>query len=623
MRTLLALVVGAACAVAGDIAFVDVTVVPMDRETRLVHRTVLVRDGVIASVGAVDDVTIPEGARRIDGRGKFLMPGLADMHVHVWYEEEFLLFLANGVTTVRNLWGTPLQRRWQQEIARGERLAPNLYTTGTILDGKPPTWQRSRVVTTPDEARAAVRAQADAGYPAIKVYSRLRPDVYHALVDEAGKRKLRVTGHVPWSVGIEGVIAAGQRCIEHLDGYVVGHRPFQPKILAQLAEKTAKAGVWNCPTLVVYTKFVPPAGVMRERARPEMRFVPPRLRATWDPSRDFRIRDATPATFRALRRTDESRRQMVKMLQDAGARLLLGTDSSNPFVVAGWSVHEELELLVGAGLTPFEALRTGTANAGAYCGEAWGTVAEGQRADLLLLDRDPLADVAHIKRPAGVMVRGRFLARAEFDHRLKELAASYERPKRRLAKLPPLAGDTVRWVVRWNDVDIAEGRLADDGHVLRAQQVLDPPWPSIVETTVRVDKDGLITALEERRREPGNDRTRKLTDAMRRTLPKGATLRFESFPFWWLASKRFADLAVGETRDLTWADVRLDETRLVVEPIQFRRMPDRDGRRVFVFRSESNGVPTRGRVLLRKDGAPVRVETELQLGTVVFELVSD
>jgi imidazolonepropionase-like amidohydrolase len=475
---LLVLVLAAAGAFAGDTVFTDVAVVPMDRDRILEHRNVVVRDGRIAAIGAEEP---PEGATVIDGRGRFLMPGLADLHVHCWYEEELLLFLANGVTTVRNTWGKPMHLRWRDEIERGERLGPVFFTTGDITDGRPPVWQGSTGVASAEEARTVVAAQARDGYREVKIYDRLSLEAYEAVLEEARGRGLRVTGHVPDAVGIDRALGR-QDCIEHLDGYFHLFTRWEETLAKELARRTAAAGTWNCPTLVVYEKVVAPDEAERLRARPEMRYVPPRLAATWDPRRDFRFKDMRAEDFRGLRPWNARRRAFVKLLHDAGAPLVLGTDAGNPFVVAGWSAHEELALLVAAGLTPFEALSTATRNAAEYLGDDAGTVAVGNRADLLLLEGNPLEDVRHAAWPAGVMARGRWLPAEEIGRNLDELVASYAAPKDRFREMADLPeGDIVRFEVLWNDVVVGEERFSivhgDGGsRTVHAQLVNDPPW---------------------------------------------------------------------------------------------------------------------------------------------------
>ena len=396
-------------ALAGDdgvTVFVDVNVVPMDTEGVLEHQTVLVRDGRIAAVGR--EVAVPADALRIEGRGRYLMPGLADMHVHNWYEKEHLLFVANGVTTVRNMWGTPMQRRWGREIDAGKRLGPALHTTGPILDGARPTWPGSTIVTTVEAARAAVRRIKAEGYPSLKIYNALRKDVYGALVAEARERNVRVAGHVPRAVGIDGALAAQQDCIEHLEGYV----KVEAERDRELAATTAARGVWNCVTLTVYWSHLRWDELPN---RPEMKYVPYSLRRTW---RQMARQRPDEEHLKRLRRLRRRSREMTKALHTAGAKLLLGTDCATPYIVAGWSAHRELRLLVEAGLTPYEALRAGTVDAASYLREDFGAVAVGKRADLVLVEANPLADVKNAARRVGVMVRGRWLPAAELQRRL-------------------------------------------------------------------------------------------------------------------------------------------------------------------------------------------------------------
>ncbi|MHC4732016.1 MAG: amidohydrolase family protein [Planctomycetota bacterium] len=408
-----ALLLLSAVATAGDdgvTAIVDVNVVPMDSERVLEHHTVLVRKGRVAAVGK--EVAVPADAFRIDGRGRYLMPGLADMHVHNWYEKEHLLFLANGVTTIRNMWGTPKQLKWRREIGAGTRLGPTLHTTGPILDGARATWPGSTIVTTVEDARAAVRRIRAEGYPSLKIYNGLRRDVYGALVAEARQQGLRVVGHVPRAVGISGALAARQDCIEHLEGYVdleTGERQ-------RIAQETAALGIWNCVTLVVYWSHLRWDELPE---RPEMKYVPAPLRETW---RAMTKRRPDKEHLERLRRLRRRSRELTKALHEAGAKLLLGTDCATPFIIAGWSAHRELRLLVEAGLTPYEALRAGTVDAAAYLGDDFGTVAVGKRADLVLVEANPLEDVRNAARRVGVMVRGRWLPAAELQKRLEASA---------------------------------------------------------------------------------------------------------------------------------------------------------------------------------------------------------
>lgn len=424
-------------------AFVGVHVVPMDREEVLPNRTVIVRGERIVAIGPAGRTAIPTGARVIRAAGKYLMPGLCDAHVHLnEFEEAWLaLFPLHGVTTVRSMWGTPEIVAWRELAERGELLAPTIRTTGPLVDGDPPFWPGSAVLTDPARAGELVREHQALGYDAVKVYGGLSQECYDALLRAARAAGLPAVGHVPRSVGLEYALAAGQSCIEHLEGWILaaqdpnptapasGSDPFarsrhaldnvSHERLTVLAGACRESGAWNCPTLVVMRRIAALADPTSLRARPQMALVPPALRADWAPEEDFRFRSWTDEHYALAARMCERNGDAVRALARAGAGILLGTDTPNPFVIPGWSVHEELALLAEAGLTPYAALRSATAAPAEAFGEAeiWGCVAVGRRADLLLLDENPLDDVAHASRLAGVMTRGRWLDRAELEAR--------------------------------------------------------------------------------------------------------------------------------------------------------------------------------------------------------------
>jgi hypothetical protein len=456
-RALLALALSvAACASpralgpsSGEVLAIEhVTAIPMDRERRLADHTVLVRDGRIAALAPAAEVAVPSDARRIDGRGRFLMPGLADMHVHVWSENDLFLFVANGVTTVRNLFGAPLHLAWRAEIKRGERVGPRLYTAGPIIDGKPAFWPGSFELVDPAEAAEEVARQRAAGYDFLKPYAGLSRECYEALAIAAEEQGLRLMGHVPAAVGLEGVLAARQHTIEHLDGWARAARPadsrfarvdrwsegevwleVEPERLGELARAMHATGTWNCPTLVVFTKWAQGDEARALLARPEMRYVSPFLRALWAPNAPGNYLTRMPAAaVESARRSVPALQRAVAALSEAGAGLVLGTDMGNPCVVAGFALHEELALFVGAGLSPYQALRAGTADA-ARCMDAageWGTLAPGLRADLLLLAADPLLDVANAARRVGVVLAGRWFPEEELTAELERRARAFE-----------------------------------------------------------------------------------------------------------------------------------------------------------------------------------------------------
>jgi imidazolonepropionase-like amidohydrolase len=527
LLVLLALLVPSVAPPADDVlAVVDVTVVPMDAERHLEHQTVVVAGGVIAALGPVDAVTVPEGATRIDGRGRFLAPGLHDMHVHAWIEDGLLLFVANGVTTVRNMWGSPMQLSWKSRVESGELLGPHMITAGPIMDGDPPLWNGSTVVTDTGAAARYVASQAEAGYDGIKVYNGLTREVYLALVDAAREHDLPVWGHVPDAVGLVSCLGAEQDSVEHLTGFgeallAPDAAPAHPGALAdrwdllterdedrtaKVAAMLAGSSTWNCPTLVVYRKFVPAEEGRELLAAPEMRFVDPSTRASWDPDTDFRSRSLTDEHYAGLREADAERLEVVRALHEAGAKLLLGTDTPNPYVVPGFAIHEELELLVRSGLSPYEAALAGTRDAACFLGrcDTTGVVAAGMLADLVLLDADPLDSVTAWRRPELVVVAGRAHTRAELDGRLEELAQRYEAnvdPWTWLAGQPSLPEDATaygRYETSFNDkvaaVEDAALVLGTGGpKKLTSRYAPSPSWGAPAQVDLRWHDDGMVT----------------------------------------------------------------------------------------------------------------------------------
>jgi imidazolonepropionase-like amidohydrolase len=599
----------AATLLAEDLAFVGVNAVTMEDAKVVMGATVIVRDGRIIEVGA--GLPVPVGARKVLAEGRWLIPGLSDMHVHNWYEEEHVLFLANGVTRIRNMWGTPQHLRWQKEIESGARVGPKLFTTGPILDGPKPIWEKSRPIASPDEARKAVAEQKRLGYPALKVYSRLPRDVYRALVGAAREAGLRVVGHVPQQVGLSEALRQNQDCIEHLDGYVTWPFVFS-RSTERAIDLTARGTTWNCPTLVVFQKIVSPKEAERLLARPEMQFVPPRLRATWAPGRDFRTKDLTGQQLEVLRRGDRTRRRVAKLLHDATGRLLCGTDCGNPFVVAGWSVHEELQNLVAAGLTPYEALATATTAPARFLGDGKGTIAKGERADLVLLRADPLEDIGNTRRIEGVLRHGRWYPRPELDRMLGDVKRSYAAPKHRFETMPALPeGEQAHFKVFWNDLEVGEERFSL-GESIVAQQVNDPPYSTRKTVRFSIDSRGYITELEA---------VWEDVFGRREATVKPLAGVFYGFPVlttWIAVERQFRGLANGESQSFDYHEFSLETGEKVTKiPVTVRR----NGEREFTIWMKRADATYRSELKVDTRGWPVRFVTELQLGTVRYERV--
>ncbi len=423
----------------GVVAFINVNVVPMDRERVLVDQAVIVREGFIERIGPVAEVEVPVDALVVDGQGGYLMPGLADMHTHIHNENDLLLFVAYGVTTVRDMFGTtgmqlrlgfPDQLEMRAQIQAGELLGPTLYAAGPVMEGEPKTAPMMPVFSSPEEAVASVRQQKAVGYDFIKVYDNLKPEVYEAILRTAGEEELPVVGHAPRQAGLEQTLTSGQRTLEHMSGYIDSDAAayLVPETrLAEYAAMAREAGVWVCPTIGVYQKHVPDAELATLEERPEMVYVSPAMKFLW--RRMFR-----PGAMRNISyqgdypaRINELFLEMTRVLHENDVSIILGTDVGNPYLVPGVSLLDELEYLVMAGLSPYEALAAGTRNSAEVLDKLaeFGTVSEGKKADLLLLKDNPLEDVSNTRTRQGVMVRGHWFPETELQILLAELVHSY------------------------------------------------------------------------------------------------------------------------------------------------------------------------------------------------------
>jgi imidazolonepropionase-like amidohydrolase len=308
----------------------------------------------------------------------------------------------------------------RDSVASGLLLGPTIITTGAIIDGDPPRLRGSAVAHNSSEADSIVGEQVRAGYHLIKVYDGLSVRAYHGIAAAAKRYKVRFVGHVPFQVGLQAAIEAGQSSIEHLSGFPAaalavdtGHADWSRVLdfnkVRRLAHEIQQAGVWSTPTLVVLERGDMSAAESQVTLdRPELRYLPRSFRR-FCCGQAYDAKDDLPSEELARRR--DNRFMIVRALHNAGARILVGTDTGNPFVLPGYAVADELELLVSAGLSPYEALRAATHDAAEYLDgdEAWGTIEVGKRADLILLAANPLTDIGAVRKPLGVMVRGRWL----------------------------------------------------------------------------------------------------------------------------------------------------------------------------------------------------------------------
>lgn len=417
----------------GPMAFVGVDVIPMTEDGLVLRdQTVIVENGRIASVGPRVEQTLPDGAREIDGEGRTLIPGLADMHVHLEYFEDpevLRLFLANGVTLVRNMDGRPYLLEWRDSVAGGDLLGPTIVTAGPILDGDPPLRDDNLAVGSAAEADSVVAAQAAAGYDFVKLYTNLSREAYDAALAAAARHGLPAVGHAPADVPFDAVLAGTQRSLEHLDGYdaliETDDSPFRDgwhwtKLylampadsgrIESAAERTAEANLWNVPTLAQKDAIASHDEMMARLDDPTFARVPADVREYWESFTHETGGQLGPDDLELLAEGRRNRGALVRALHRHDARILAGTDTPNPFLVPGFSLHAELESLVAAGLEPAAALAAATREPARFLemSDEVGTIEPGKRADLVLLEANPLDDIRNTRSIAGVMLRGRW-----------------------------------------------------------------------------------------------------------------------------------------------------------------------------------------------------------------------
>lgn len=447
----------------GAIAFEDVSVLPMEGdEPVLESQTVVVRDGRIADVGGADEVSAPEGARIIEGEGRYLLPGLAEMHAHLpgpdaeaeEIEDLFSLYLANGVTTLRGMLGSPNHLEVRDEIESGDRLGP------TIFAGSPPL--SDEVAETPEEAESAVREFAGQGYDLIKLHPGISRDVYDRIVDVAREEAITWAGHVSTDVGLEHALDTGKSTVDHLDGYaeavaseeirerredgeVVPLREIVESAtderIQEVAEATREAGTWNAPTAYLWELFYADVTAAELADKSEMNYAAEEQIEAWTRIKEERFPIDLLETWRTDGELGESdvsaedgqavielRRRILAALYEAGADLLMGTDSPQMFMVPGFSLHREIEVMEEVGMEPIDILRAGTRNVADYASEDlgydedFGRVKPGARADLVLVEDSPLEDLSALRDPAGVMVRGHWFPGDELRQWLDQIA---------------------------------------------------------------------------------------------------------------------------------------------------------------------------------------------------------
>ncbi len=423
------------------LAFTGVSVIPMDRDEVLPNQMVIVDNGRITYVGGPR--TAPAGATIIDGRGKFLIPGIAEFHAHVpsggqaiHAHRTLSLYALAGVTTARGMLGAPMHLALRDSIAAGQVFGPRLLTSGPSFN--------NNTVTSPEQAMAMVRAQKAAGYDLLKIHPGVPRVAFDSLAATANRLGIPFAGHVPLEVGLDVAITAKHSTIDHLDGLVEamysGPAPLTPQLngffglgvagqldrsrFQGIVDRVRTSGVVMVPTQILVDNYTNDATGDELTSVPEMRYWVPQQVASWRTTKNNLVSQAAVSREQRMEHT-ALRRRFIKSLHDAGVLFLLGSDAPQLWNVPGFSAHRELGALVAAGLTPYQALRTGTVNVAKYMNEEGrsGVVRTGARADLILLDANPLQDIAHSSRISGVVVNGRWIGSSEREQMLARLAA--------------------------------------------------------------------------------------------------------------------------------------------------------------------------------------------------------
>ena len=433
------------------LVFAHVTVIDATGAAAKPDMTVVIIGDRITEVGKDRDVRIPKEAQVVDAAGKFLIPGLWDMHVH-WYLKDYLpLFIANGVTGMRIMWGMPVHQQWRKDIDGGALLGPRLVIASSIVDGPNPVWPSSVSVSNGSEARQFVKDAKSVGADFIKVYSRLTREAFFAIADESKKQGLTFAGHVPQSITAAEASDAGQKSIEHLTGILtacslreeelrqrganstlqagrmpdaagfraqtrIGLESFDPQKAAVLFARLKRNQTWQCATMTVLRSMAY-LDDQTFRGDPRLKYMPQSVKGMWEPMKDFRFKDRTAEDSELSRQVFRKQVEIVGLMRRAGVEFIAGTDALNPFCFPGFSLHDELALLAVAGLTPMEALQAATLNPARFLGreKELGTVEKGKLADLVLLEANPLEAIGNTKRINSVVLGGKLISKSELE----------------------------------------------------------------------------------------------------------------------------------------------------------------------------------------------------------------
>jgi hypothetical protein len=446
--------------------FTHVTIIDTSSGPNKTDMAVFITGDRITEIKKTGKVSRAKETQIIDATGKFLIPGLWDMHVH-WYDERYFpLFIANGVTGMRIMWGTPDHFKQREEISKGSLIGPRMIIASPVIDGPKPVWAGSIGVGNEAEARQVVRHMKEMGYDFVKVYQLLPREAYFAIADESKKSGIPFAGHIPSSISATEASNAGQRSVEHLGGKGLGilltcsnkeeelrkerekaYRGFsrqQPRTRSRLGavgsfhrklletydvEKASalfalfvKNGTWQCPTLTVLRSdsFLDDKNFTND---PRLKYMTKAEGESWELKNNPFASANTAEDWAIEKKVYHKELEIVGAMRRAGVELLAGTDVLNPFCFPGFSLHDELGLLVEAGLTQMEALQAATYNPAKFLGltDSLGTVDTGKIADLVLLEANPLEDIGNTKKITAVVIGGKYFPKPSLDEMLAKI----------------------------------------------------------------------------------------------------------------------------------------------------------------------------------------------------------
>ncbi len=405
----------------------------------LKNKTVLIENGRISAI--LDDANIKFGPNTliIDGTDQYLIPGLAEMHGHVppthpsanfpayfnadYVESTLFLYVSAGITTVRGMLGYNRQLELKEKVAKGEYIGPNLYLAGPSFNGNS--------VSSPEGAREKVRQQVEEGWDLLKIHPGLTLEEYKAMAETANALGIRFGGHVPEAVGIERAIEAGQETMDHIDGYVAYLEAYdgeeQNQRMGEIIQKTIEHDVWIVPTQALWETIIGAADYETMQAYDELKYIPKAVRDNYNNFVANTITNNTALDIDAAKEHAQLRQRLLRAMNNAGVRILMGTDAPQLFSVPGFSIHRELPYMKDAGMSNYEILHSGTKAVGKYFAnkDQFGTIEEGMRADLILMEGNPLENLDAIRSHSGVMVNGLWLSREMIDEKLEQIEAMY------------------------------------------------------------------------------------------------------------------------------------------------------------------------------------------------------